>query len=1081
MADTIKKIIEIEFSVNNGPIQKFSGNVEEVTKKVEDLEKAIATIPDAVVSLTVDGVETSVEDIKKLGTATKEVGENTKTLKQQYRDAVTELQKFTKGTKEYEVAKARAGALKDELEDLNRTISANKSGADAVIGSLQGVAGGFAIAQGAAGLFGGENEKVQQALLKVQSALALVQGLEALKDSFASFQALGSNIGETGNKIGTAIASVFGFGAANATAAAETELLAAANTQNAVATEAAVVAEGEAAVAATALGTANAVAAIETEVLGVAGATAGVEVAVGMETATAGTIGFAAALTATGIGAILVGIGAAITLIAANWDNIKGAVSGVSAEQRNALKSAQENTTAQKNSLDLLNSQDETLKAQGKTEDEILQLKIEQTKKVIESRKQELLKAQEIRKNEIAAAERNQKILEVVSRVGIELATLALRVLAAPVDAIIAVVNKVSEKLGLGEAISFSINGEITKINESLAKSAAKLLFDPEEMKAEGKKADEEANKELVTLQNTVDGYENKRKEKKTAASKAASEAASKAAKELEDIQKKHQDNLLKLAGEYDKLLLDQKKAAAKTLEEQQQIDFDQQNLALKQQYDAQEKVIKDRQKAIAAFLKSGVGADGKKLTSDQISNLKTEAKGLNSELLQLTTNRQLAETNLEKTQGDARKKLREQNAKEVADFESELNGQTADEKMKVIDIENEALRQKLTLIGVEKEKIDELIAQRNVLAGIETKANIDKLSADKKYFEDLKALYDDNTLSNEARDKKIKALDANRAKNSLAIEKKANEDKMKLYDENSDEYKALAARNAEIDAEAAKTTVETTQSANQKKLEATELLVNKSIELLNALADAASALLAIETKRVEEEYEKRLDAQQKKNDKEISNVELTDAQRVELERENALELAAIEEEKQAKLKEIKKKQADIDLAITIAQIIATTGLALLRGFSDLGPIAGAVAAGLTAAIGAVQIATAIAQRQAVAGLARGGMVYGVGGPTDDMIPIMASNGEAVINARAVTKFAPVLSAINESTGGAPIKPRFAAGGIVTTNPGEVSVTNINDIAAITGQNAVRAYILESDVTSNSVKNQRITRNARIK
>jgi hypothetical protein len=127
------------------------------------------------------------------------------------------------------------------------------------------------------------------------------------------------------------------------------------------------------------------------------------------------------------------------------------------------------------------------------------------------------------------------------------------------------------------------------------------------------------------------------------------------------------------------------------------------------------------------------------------------------------------------------------------------------------------------------------------------------------------------------------------------------------------------------------------------------------------------------------------------------------------------------------------------------------------------------------------QIATAIAQRQAVAGLARGGMVYGVGGPTQDNIPIMASNGEAVINARAVTKFAPVLSAINESTGGAPIKPRFAAGGIVTTNPGEVSVTNINDIAAITGQNAVRAYILESDVTSNSVKNQRITRNARIK
>ena len=157
MADTIKKIIEIEFSVNNGPVQKFSGDVEQVTQKVEDLEKAIKTIPDAVLNVTVDGVETSVEYIKKLGVSTKEVGENTKTLKQQYREAVIELQRFTKGTAEYDAAKQRAGALKDELEELNRTISANKSGGDAIIGSLQGVAGGFALAQGAAGLFGSEN------------------------------------------------------------------------------------------------------------------------------------------------------------------------------------------------------------------------------------------------------------------------------------------------------------------------------------------------------------------------------------------------------------------------------------------------------------------------------------------------------------------------------------------------------------------------------------------------------------------------------------------------------------------------------------------------------------------------------------------------------------------------------------------------------------------------------------------------------------------------------------------------------------------------------------------------------------
>jgi hypothetical protein len=161
------------------------------------------------------------------------------------------------------------------------------------------------------------------------------------------------------------------------------------------------------------------------------------------------------------------------------------------------------------------------------------------------------------------------------------------------------------------------------------------------------------------------------------------------------------------------------------------------------------------------------------------------------------------------------------------------------------------------------------------------------------------------------------------------------------------------------------------------------------------------------------------------------------------------------------------------------AQAIAAT-IAQLGGVGAITP-PGAALIALMGAIGAVQIGVATAQRSAVQGLARGGMVYGMGGPTDDMVPIMASNGEAVINAAAVQRFGSILSAINESTGGAPIRPRFAAGGVVTATPGQVTVNNLQDIAAVAGQSAIRAYILSSDVTSESARDARLVRQSRIK
>jgi len=50
-------------------------------------------------------------------------------------------------------------------------------------GALQGAASGFAVVQGAMGLFGTESEEVEAALLKVNSAMALTQGVAGLQEA----------------------------------------------------------------------------------------------------------------------------------------------------------------------------------------------------------------------------------------------------------------------------------------------------------------------------------------------------------------------------------------------------------------------------------------------------------------------------------------------------------------------------------------------------------------------------------------------------------------------------------------------------------------------------------------------------------------------------------------------------------------------------------------------------------------------------------------------------------------------------------------------------------------------------------
>jgi len=127
---------------------------------------------------------------------TNEAGKSLGSLKKQLREAQAEVvalsDKFGATSKEAIEAAKRAAELKDQIGDAKSLVDAFNPDAKfkALTSSLAGVAGGFAAVQGAMALFGSESENVQKTLLKVQSAMALSQGLQAVGESIDSFKQL---------------------------------------------------------------------------------------------------------------------------------------------------------------------------------------------------------------------------------------------------------------------------------------------------------------------------------------------------------------------------------------------------------------------------------------------------------------------------------------------------------------------------------------------------------------------------------------------------------------------------------------------------------------------------------------------------------------------------------------------------------------------------------------------------------------------------------------------------------------------------------------------------------------------------
>lgn len=173
------------FEVLNNELRTTSSMRKEVKgfgKDFDDLTKKEAVLTQVTNSLNKE-FKTSVQQSRAYQEAARQIG-------------------FTFGhnSEIFQKFKDQVGEGVDQINDINDAIKVAASDTatlDRLISAANGIAGGFAVAEGAVALFGDESEDLRKTMVKLQSVLAITNGLQAVqaelrnKDSIATKAQIG--------------------------------------------------------------------------------------------------------------------------------------------------------------------------------------------------------------------------------------------------------------------------------------------------------------------------------------------------------------------------------------------------------------------------------------------------------------------------------------------------------------------------------------------------------------------------------------------------------------------------------------------------------------------------------------------------------------------------------------------------------------------------------------------------------------------------------------------------------------------------------------------------------------------------
>jgi hypothetical protein len=135
-------------------------------------------------------------------------GQGTESAKKRLRDLQRALVDLAvagqENSAEFRKLEAEAGELSDTIGDVSqrvKNLGSDTKNIEAFTQAVQGVAAGFQIAQGAAALFGEENEDIQKAMLQVNATMAIANGIQQVTVLLQKESA----ISMTANRIATAL------------------------------------------------------------------------------------------------------------------------------------------------------------------------------------------------------------------------------------------------------------------------------------------------------------------------------------------------------------------------------------------------------------------------------------------------------------------------------------------------------------------------------------------------------------------------------------------------------------------------------------------------------------------------------------------------------------------------------------------------------------------------------------------------------------------------------------------------------------------------------------------------------------
>lgn len=137
------------------------------------------------------------EEMKRLQEATGKTSLNVGNYSDAAKGLTTQIENQTKqlallrlegkqGTAEYQQLSQETAILRDAVKDATAEITrmaSDTSNLDAVLGLAAGASGGFAAYTGAMELFGAESEDVQEAQKKLQAAIAITTGVQAIQNA----------------------------------------------------------------------------------------------------------------------------------------------------------------------------------------------------------------------------------------------------------------------------------------------------------------------------------------------------------------------------------------------------------------------------------------------------------------------------------------------------------------------------------------------------------------------------------------------------------------------------------------------------------------------------------------------------------------------------------------------------------------------------------------------------------------------------------------------------------------------------------------------------------------------------------